>query len=100
MQVPKHGRCCPPKPSAVHPQSDAEIAEYTKRESHPHYHPVGTCKIGTDEMSVVDSALKVYGIECLRVADASVAPLLVNANTNAISIMIGEKAADLILADA
>ena len=80
--------------------TDEEIAEYIRRESHPHYHPVGTCKIGTDAMAVVDPKLKVYGIEGLRVADASVAPLLVNANTNAMSIMIGEKAADLILQDA
>ena len=77
--------------------TDKEIAQYIHEHSHPHYHPAGTCKIGSDPMAVVDPELRVHGIEGLRVADASVAPLLVNANTNAMSIMIGEKAADLIL---
>jgi choline dehydrogenase len=57
---------------------------------------VGTCKIGTDDEAVVDPGLRVHGIEGLRVADASVMPTVVCVNTNAASIMIGEKAADLV----
>lgn len=63
------------------------------------YHPIGTCKMGNDEMAVVDSKLRVHGIEGLRVADASIMPRIIAGNTNAACIMIGEKAADLILGD-
>lgn len=79
-------------------RSDAEILAYLRAEALTVYHPVGTCKMGTDAMAVVDPAtLKVRGIEGLRVADASVMPTLIGGNTNAPSMMIGQRAAEMIL---
>ncbi len=77
-------------------RSDDEIAEYGRQYGKTDYHPVGTCKMGTDAMAVVDPQLRVRGIERLRIADSSIMPRLISSNTNAASIMIGEKAADMI----
>ena len=73
-----------------------DIIEFVRENGQSMYHPVGTCKMGQDEMAVVDEELRVRGVEGLRVADASVMPVITSGNTNAPVIMIGEKAADLI----
>jgi choline dehydrogenase len=74
----------------------AEYEDYVRKSARSGYHPVGTCKMGQDEMSVVDPRLKVHGVDGLRVADSSIMPKLVSGNTNAPSIMIGERASDFI----
>jgi choline dehydrogenase len=77
--------------------TDNEILDWVKQAAETTYHPVGTCKMGSDPMAVVDAQLHVHGIADLRVADASIMPTLTSGNTNAPSIMIGEKAADMVL---
>jgi len=77
-------------------QSDAQIVEFLRENGRTISHPVGTCKMGHDEMAVVDEQLRVRGVEGLRIADAAIMPTLIGGNTNAASIMIGEKAADMI----
>ena len=81
-------------------KTDDELLDWVRKSAETTYHPVGTCKMGSDAMAVVDSELRVHGIAGLRVADASIMPTLTSGNTNAPSIMIGEKCAEMVLAAA
>jgi choline dehydrogenase-like flavoprotein len=84
-----------PQPQTNKP-TRADLEAYARRFGKTDYHPVGTCKMGVDEMAVVDPHCRVRGIDGLRVADSSIMPRLISSNTNAASIMIGEKASDLV----
>lgn len=77
-------------------ETDREIQRFVRKHAETIYHPVGTCKMGNDEMAVVDADLRVHGVQGLRVVDASIMPLLVGGNTNAPTVMIAEKASDMI----
>ena len=85
-----------PGPGVV---SDDEIMDWARNAGATCFHPVGTCKMGRDPMALVDDRLRVHGIDGLRVADASIMPTLTSGNTNAPSIMIGEKAARMVIED-
>lgn len=80
--------------------TDDEIIAWMRAKSETAYHPVGTCRMGPGPNAVVDERLRVHGIEGLRVADGSIMPTMASGNTNAACIMIGEKAADMVRADA
>jgi choline dehydrogenase-like flavoprotein len=84
-------------PSSASARTDGEIEQFIREHADTIYHPVGTCRMGPGEMmDVVDAQLRVHGVERLRVVDASIMPRIVGGNTNAPTIMIGEKAADMI----
>ncbi|MBV9250384.1 MAG: hypothetical protein JO227_14210, partial [Acetobacteraceae bacterium] len=79
--------------------SDKELADYVRDSGVSNQHPTSSCAMGHGPNTVVDPRLRVHGIEGLRVADASIMPVAVGGNTNAPTIMVGEKAADMILED-
>ena len=79
--------------------TDTQIEDDIRQRAETIYHPVGTCRMGVDDLAVVDGRLRVRGVLGLRVADASVMPYLISGNTNAASMMIGEKAAGYIIQD-
>jgi choline dehydrogenase len=81
-------------------QADGELLDWVRKNAETTYHPVGTCKMGSDALAVVDHQLRVHGIDGLRIADASIMPTLTSGNTNAPSIMIGEKCAEMVQAAA
>jgi choline dehydrogenase len=88
------GKELAPGPEA---ESDADLTKWLRATAMTTFHPVGTAKMGNDPMAVVDARLKVHGLQGLRVADASIMPIISSGNTNAPSIMIGEKCAEFIL---
>jgi choline dehydrogenase len=84
-----------PGPNVI---ADDELAEFVREKADTLYHPVGTCKMGNDVLAVVDQSLRVRGLEGLRVADASIMPTIIGGHTHAPTVMIGEKAAEMIRA--
>jgi choline dehydrogenase-like flavoprotein len=87
-------------PNSRAAQNDAQIEQFIRSQADTIYHPVGSCRMGPGPDDVVDHRLRVHGVQGLRVVDASIMPRIVSGNTNAPTIMIAEKAADLIKADA
>ena len=81
----------------VDPDDEPALEQSIRNLSDTQYHPVGTCKMGNDDLAVVNSHLQVHGIEAVRIVDASIMPTVVSGNTNAPTTMIAEKAADIIL---
>jgi choline dehydrogenase-like flavoprotein len=87
-------------PSSAAAQTDVEIEQFIRRYADTIYHPVGSCRMGPGPMDVVDASLRVHGMQGLRVVDASIMPRIVSGNTNAPTIMVAEKAVDMVRAAA
>lgn len=87
-------------PASAAAQNPAQIAQWIRQTADTIYHPVGTCRMGPSDMDVVDSQLRVHGLQGLRVVDASIFPRIISGNTNAPTIMVAEKAAHMVLAAA
>ena len=87
------------KPGPVFGDSDEELSNAAGEVGTTIFHPVGTAKMGSDDLSVVDNRLRVHGITGLRIVDASIMPTITSGNTNSPVIMIAEKASDMILKD-
>jgi len=85
-------------PSSAAAQTDVEIEQFIRRYADTIYHPVGSCRMGPGPMDVVDASLRVHGMQGLRVVDASIMPRIVSGNTNAPTIMLAEKAVDMLRA--
>jgi choline dehydrogenase-like flavoprotein len=83
-------------PASAGAQTDAQIEQFIRNHADTIYHPVGSCRMGPARDDVVDERLRVHGLQGLRVVDASIMPRIVSGNTNAPTIMIAEKAADMI----
>ena len=98
MKTPALSQFITSDPFTAKVKTDDDIRSILRQRVDTVYHPVGTCKMGNDALAVVDASLKVYGVQGLRVVDASIMPRIVGGNTNAPAIMIAEKAADLIKA--
>jgi len=96
MKAPALARFITEDPFTAQVKTDDDIRAILRQRTDTVYHPVGTCKMGIDDLAVVDPSLRVHGIEGLRVVDASIMPTIIGGNTNAPAIMIAEKAADLI----
>lgn len=99
MKAPALAKFISADPFTQNVSTDEEIRHVLRARTDTVYHPVGTCKMGVDDMAVVDPQLRVHGIQNLRVVDASIMPTIIGGNTNAPAIMIAEKAADLIISD-
>jgi choline dehydrogenase len=91
--TPWRGAELSPGPTA---EADADLRQYIRTTAGTYFHPVGTCRMGVDELAVVDPELRVHGVDGLRVADASVMPAVVSANTNATVLAIAERAAAIL----
>ncbi len=96
MKAPALAKFVTADPFTADVKTDDDIRAILRKRTDTVYHPVGTCKMGSDDMAVVDASLRVHGVEGLRVVDASIMPTIIGGNTNAPAIMIAEKAADLI----
>lgn len=96
LEQPALAALAPKNINTAHVRTDEDIRAAIRSSADSVYHPVGTCRMGADGDAVVDAQLRVHGIQGLRVADASVMPMLIGGNTHAATVMIGEKAADLI----